>query len=224
MVVYYTQFADDIMSFQTGVDTIYNGCKTYGSTPTAKTPSAIVNSIKAIYTNRYNAGVTATKKGNVAPGQVLSGKTFTNSSTVNATGTMPNRGTWTNTPTSSGKVTIPAGYHNGSGYVDTSNLSSGVLNDVAVYSSGAIPAGVKTALALIVVTSNSSTPIVSFSGDIYINNNILINQHTIALTALSSTYIYLVRVLLTGEAGNLGISVSRSNTAGLWAAVWRLIY
>ena len=50
---------DDISSFQSGVDTIYNGCKTYGSTTTAKTPAAIVNSIKTIYNNRYNAGVTA---------------------------------------------------------------------------------------------------------------------------------------------------------------------
>ena len=33
-----------------------------------------------------------------------------------------NRGAWTSSPTSSGKVTIPAGYHNGSGYVDTSGV------------------------------------------------------------------------------------------------------
>lgn len=33
---------------------------------------------------------------------------------------MANKGAWTNTPTGSGKVTIPAGYHNGNGYVDTS--------------------------------------------------------------------------------------------------------
>ena len=33
-----------------------------------------------------------------------------------------NRGAWTSTPTSSGKVTIPAGYHSGSGYVDTSKV------------------------------------------------------------------------------------------------------
>ena len=50
---------DELTSFQTGVDTIFNGCKTYGSTPTASTPAAIVNSIKAIYTNRYNAGYNA---------------------------------------------------------------------------------------------------------------------------------------------------------------------
>ena len=33
-----------------------------------------------------------------------------------------NRAAWTSTPTSSGKVTVPAGYHNGSGYVDTSKV------------------------------------------------------------------------------------------------------
>ena len=33
-----------------------------------------------------------------------------------------NRGAWTSTPTSYGKVTIPAGYHNGSGYVDTGKV------------------------------------------------------------------------------------------------------
>lgn len=52
------QLSSEIASFQTGVDTIYSGCVTYGSTPTAKTPAAIVNAIKAIYTNRYNNGKT----------------------------------------------------------------------------------------------------------------------------------------------------------------------
>ena len=52
----------------------------------------------------------------------MQGKTFTNSTGVGLTGTMPNKGAWTNTPTSKGKVTIPAGYHNGSGYVDTSGV------------------------------------------------------------------------------------------------------
>jgi len=38
------------------------------------------------------------------------------------TGTMTNNGAWNETPTASGQVTIPAGYHNGSGYVDTSTV------------------------------------------------------------------------------------------------------
>ena len=112
---FYFYLNDDITSFQTGVDTIYNGCKTYGSTPTASTPTAIVNAIKAIYTNRYNAGVTAadnrananstnyktgynagvtaTKKGTATAAQVLTGYTFTNSSSVGASGTMANKTT-----------------------------------------------------------------------------------------------------------------------------------
>ena len=44
-------FNNDLVSFQNGVDTIVDGCTTYGSTPTASTPSSIVNSIKAIYNN-----------------------------------------------------------------------------------------------------------------------------------------------------------------------------
>lgn len=71
--------------------------------------------------------------GTATAAHVLTGKTFTSSAGVGLTGTMDNKGAWTNTPTGSGKVTIPAGYHNGSGYVDTS----------AVYSNG-YNAGVKS--------------------------------------------------------------------------------
>ncbi len=38
--------------------------------------------------------------------------------------TVTNRGAWTSKPTTIGKVTIPKGYHNGSGYVDTSKFST----------------------------------------------------------------------------------------------------
>ena len=49
---------DDIKSFQNVVDTIYNACKQYGSTPSSSTPNAISNAIGNIYTNRYNSGRT----------------------------------------------------------------------------------------------------------------------------------------------------------------------
>ena len=63
-IIPYPISPDDIDSFQNGVDTIYNGCVTYGSTPTASTPSAIVTAISNIYTNRYNVGAAAgTKNG-----------------------------------------------------------------------------------------------------------------------------------------------------------------
>lgn len=76
----------------------------------------------------YNAGVSATKKGTAGQAQVLSGYTFTNASGVGLSGSMTNRGAWTSTPTGSGKVTIPAGYHNGSGYVNTATVYTNGYN------------------------------------------------------------------------------------------------
>lgn len=72
-------------------------------------------------------GYKATKNGAVTPfrnptgdataAEVLSGKTFSSATLENATGTMTNNGAWTGATTGEGNVTIPAGYHNGSGYV-----------------------------------------------------------------------------------------------------------
>ena len=76
-----------------------------------------VNADSANYRGGYNAGVSATKKGTAGAGDVLSGKTFTNGSSVGASGTMPNKGAWTGATTGSGNVAIPAGYHNGQGHV-----------------------------------------------------------------------------------------------------------
>ena len=70
----------------------------------------------------YKKGVSDTKKGNATVDNVLDGITFTSANGVSLVGTMPNKGEWTNTPTSKGKVTIPKGYHNGSGYVDTTKV------------------------------------------------------------------------------------------------------
>ena len=99
-------------SFQNGVDTLYNKCVSCGSTPSNKTPTSISNSIQSIYNNRYNAGVSATKKGNATVGNVLSGKTFTSTAGVNLTGTMPNRGnlSWSSSNTT---YSVPAGYYSG---------------------------------------------------------------------------------------------------------------
>ena len=56
--------------------------------------------------------------GNAGTGDVLANKTFSSGSAgISKTGTMPNKGAWTGATTGSGNVTIPAGYHNGSGYV-----------------------------------------------------------------------------------------------------------
>jgi len=65
--------------------------------------------------------------GNADASQILNGQTaVVKGSTI--TGTMIDNGAWTNTPTSSGKVTIPVGYHNGSGYVDTTSIYNAGYN------------------------------------------------------------------------------------------------
>ena len=67
-----------------------------------------------------DAAVAAARVGDATAANVLAGKTFTNSSASGIPGTMPNRGAWTSTKTattSNQTVTIPSGYHNGSGSV-----------------------------------------------------------------------------------------------------------
>ena len=88
------------------------------------------NLYNAAYQNQgKQEGIAQTKVGTAAPGQVLAGKTFTNSTTVGATGTMPNNGAVTGSiTTSGGSYTIPAGYHNGSGKVTGPTLAALVKN------------------------------------------------------------------------------------------------
>ena len=53
--------------------------------------ATMAENVGTVGTNKYNAGVNATKVGTAGAGDVLAGKTFTNGSSVGATGTMPNR-------------------------------------------------------------------------------------------------------------------------------------
>lgn len=59
-------------------------------------------------------------KGNAEAGDVLAGKTFSNKQSNALTGSMPNNGAWSASTSGNGSVTIPAGYHNGSGTVSGS--------------------------------------------------------------------------------------------------------
>ena len=66
-----------------------------------------------------------TLSGDAAVGNVLSGKTFYNTSTTKQTGTMTNNGAVSPTALSAGgSYTVPAGYHNGSGVVSAKDLAS----------------------------------------------------------------------------------------------------
>lgn len=72
-------------------------------------------------------------KGTAVASDVLSGKTFTNASSVNISGTMTNNGAVSITITpnaSSQSYTIPKGYHNGSGKVtvNAANIAAPLNN------------------------------------------------------------------------------------------------
>ena len=82
------------------------------------TPSDMVDEVDVVYDTGVTAGQSSAKVGTATAGDVLSGKTFTNSSTVGESGSMTNNGAVSatlNTTTTS--YTVPAGYHDGSGSV-----------------------------------------------------------------------------------------------------------
>ncbi len=89
------------------------------------------------YSSTQNGYVTTIKvtgptlSGNAGTGDVLSGKTFYSNSGTKQTGAMTNRGAWTGSRTSKGTVTIPAGYHNGNGYVNC-NYNGDVTHSIRV--------------------------------------------------------------------------------------------
>lgn len=62
--------------------------------------------------------------GNASASDVLSGKTFTSSAGLKVSGNMANRGAWGTTINPGGSVTIPSGYHNGSGVVSANSGSN----------------------------------------------------------------------------------------------------
>ena len=70
-----------------------------------------------------NIGAIVKATGNAGTGDVLSGKTFSNSDGNGLNGAMTNRGAWGTTINPSGSVTIPEGYHNGNGHVVANNIS-----------------------------------------------------------------------------------------------------
>ena len=94
------------------------------STSASATFATMATNIGTVATNKYNAGVSATKVGTATASEVLTGYTFTNSSSVGASGSMKNNGAVSQSLNAGGSYTIPAGYHNGSGKVTANSLAS----------------------------------------------------------------------------------------------------
>lgn len=84
-------------------------------------PTDMADEVTVVYNAGVTAGTTAAKVGTATAGDVLLGKTFTNSTTVGESGSMTNNGAVSVTlDTTTASYTVPQGYHSGSGTVSIS--------------------------------------------------------------------------------------------------------
>lgn len=174
-------------SVSDGKTTVANAITGQGvTTATDATFATMATNIATVGTNKYNAGVTATKKGTATAAQVLSGYTFTNASTVGASGTMSSKSAATYTPGDSAQ-TIAAGQY---------------LSGVQTIS--AVPTETKT------VTAGTSATTVSRSSGKYMTS-VTVNptpSQTKSVTMTSSP------MTVYPDAGNLLSSVTVSASLG----------
>lgn len=75
--------------------------------------------------------------GNAAAANVLEGQTFLSGAAAGLqTGTMTNNGFWSTTIEPGGQVTIPKGYHDGTGYVEASDAGETLVEGTIEYTGG----------------------------------------------------------------------------------------
>lgn len=114
-------------------------------------------------------------KGNAEPGDVLAGKTFSNKQSNALTGSMPNNGAWSASTSGNGSVTIPAGYHNGSGTVSgAASYNSGYANGVA--------SGKGTNATVTILGAAGGAGGVYFSINLTVNSNGTVHVNSITRT------------------------------------------
>ena len=191
-----------------------NKIRSKTGTATTYTPPQMVSSgIDDV----YNAGVAAgtpTLTGDAAAGNVLSGKTFYNTSTTKQTGSMTNIGAVSQALNCGGSYTVPAGYHNGSGTVTANSLASqtGVdsgktaIDASHVHSgyqgwvNGSKVSGSYTAPTINSITPSNSSPVSISSGNNYTPtaSGKVISSYTdfqagLAFSELSKDSIYAIR-------------------------------
>lgn len=91
---------------------------------------ALTATAKPAYETGVEEGVTATKKGTAVASQVLSGQTFTNSSVVEGTGTMPNKGAVSSTLPLGGSYVSTEGYYSSININAASATGNAVASEV----------------------------------------------------------------------------------------------
>lgn len=177
------------------------------------------NTSSTNYKTGYNAGVSATKVGTATASQVLTGYTFTNSSSVGASGSMANNGAVSQSLAINGSYTIPAGYHNGSGKVTQSITTKAAAtytpgDSAQTIASGQYLSGVQTISAVPTetksVTAGTSATTVSRTSGKYMTS-VTVNptpSQTKSVTMTSSP------LTVTPDSGKLLSSVTISANLG----------
>lgn len=172
-------------------------------------------------------GIDASNLGNASPGHVLSGVSASSSNGLKFGGTMANRGAWTSTISPGSWVTVPAGYHNGSGWVQANNVGVSLAGTGYTTSASALnwSTTVSGANALLVIVYGSNmtkvnTPTVS-SGTITRLSDCPWRQYNGDGTygARQAAFVYAV----TGISGNCTIRCTTSNWDwGFGATVYKI--
>lgn len=134
-----------------------------------------------------SGGGTGSDECNAARSDVLAGKTAVtkDSNDDPAAGTMPNKGAWTSRIGVNGKAMIPAGYHNGSGYVDQAITNRGAVSAaLGINGTYTIPEGYHNGAGKVTqsiatmgaqtVTPGNSQKVVSCSGK-YMTGNVTVS-------------------------------------------------
>ena len=150
--------------------------------------------------------------GNVAVGDVLKGKTFSNSSGVGLIGTMANNGAISKTLNAGQSYKVPAGYHNGSGKVTAASLASQTSGTAVA---GDIKAG-KTAWIngiKITGTVNGKSSIVTLASNITSTKTINIKELYPNEYANFTVDNFLVSYKSTSVTINLGQDPSENQSA-----------
>lgn len=117
-------------------------------------------------------------------GDVLAGKVIVDKDGDPISGTMPNKGAWTSRIGVNGKAVIPAGYHNGAGYVDQAITNRGAVSAaLGINGTYTIPEGYHNGAGKVTqniatmgaqtVTPGNSQKVVSCSGK-YMTGNVTV--------------------------------------------------
>ena len=110
---------------------IANKIRTLLGTETTYTPSEMPGGIEDVYT----AGAASSMIGTAESGDVLTGKSFTNSEGLGV-GRMPDKRNLSFLVNSTNEITIPEGYYNGNGKITVSNLMPIPSDTKFIYSNG----------------------------------------------------------------------------------------